>query len=190
MKDSTDKRSLTATSAKLSRWPQISAVAYSTSTTNCSVQKLQQFCITMGLNWSIRDTDLYCRLCAGRRVNACTLCSSVAHSTGMCPLASSLKTPSAGLNKRNADGVNDAVGRQRKFHAGVEICNNYNSSNGCNRRICKFLHLCSWCKSEQHCGAECLQRQRQTGKGTTNTSATAKDNSATVPELNSRVRKK
>ena len=142
------------------------------------------------LDWSIRDTDLYCRLCAGRRVNACTLCSSVAHSTGMCPLASSLKTPSAGLNKRNADGVNDAVGRQRKFHAGVEICNNYNSSNGCNRRICKFLHLCSWCKSEQHCGAECLQRQRQTGKGTTNTSATAKDNSATVPELNSRVRKK
>ena len=74
------------------------------------------------LDWSIRDTDLYCRLCAGRRVNACTLCSSVvAHSTGMCPLASSLKTPSAGLNKRNADGVNDAVGHQRKFHAGVVI---------------------------------------------------------------------
>ena len=62
MKDSTDKRSLTATSAKLSRWPQISAVAYSMSTTNCSVQKLQQYCIkscTMQLSCEVTFATMF-----------------------------------------------------------------------------------------------------------------------------------
>ena len=122
------------------------------------------------LDWSIRDTNLYCRLTAGRRVNACNLCSSVTHSAGVCPLATSGAKRQPASMPRRRDG-NDAMGRPRQFQGGLEICNSFNAPNGCFRRFCKFAHVCSSCRSDQHSAAECIQKQRQTSKGGATASA-------------------
>jgi hypothetical protein len=37
------------------------------------------------LDWSRRDTTLFCSIFSGLRANACTICTSVAHSSEFCP---------------------------------------------------------------------------------------------------------
>lgn len=118
------------------------------------------------VDWSVRDNELYCKLFAGRRANACTLCSSMAHATDFCPLS----TGPRGMKRNNVAATSrsdntDIQGRPRKFHAGTEVCNNFNTPKGCTRYMCKFAHICSTCKSGEHSLPECSRQKVSKNSG-------------------------
>ena len=116
------------------------------------------------IDWSIRDNDLYCKLFAGRRANSCALCSSMAHSTGFCPLSLYPARNQAVKRTWEGDFSGRAYSKAKKpkpeiLSNGQEICNNFNTK-GCSRgESCFFAHVCMLCKSEHHTKVECVRKQ-------------------------------
>ena len=130
------------------------------------------------VDWSRRDNDLYCKLFAGRRAQACSICGSLGHPTGFCPLSQSREQNSNATGKgfkRDSDGravqrnavkgpavhQNDALGRPRVFMGNVEICNNFNGVRGCTRSPCGYMHACAQCKSTEHSKNECAHQEKR-----------------------------
>ena len=103
------------------------------------------------VDWSKRDNYLYTSVFAGQKANTCTLCASFSHATPYCHLATSRETKSRGLGPTpSPDSQHDIKGRQRLFLNGKEICNNYNTPEGCSRQFCHFKHACAKCKQSTH----------------------------------------
>ena len=55
------------------------------------------------VNWAVRDNDLYCKIFAGRRANACSLCGSISHDTLMCQLHETKSHQSQSLKRSNEE---------------------------------------------------------------------------------------
>ena len=105
------------------------------------------------LDWSGGDPDLRTIVCAGSRVKTCDICKSTVHTTTMCL---SKKQKQQGRNTQ--EGVKqDKFGREIVYHNGAMICNNFNSSRGCNKRPCSFNQICKTCKSPSHGKVSCPQ---------------------------------
>ena len=124
------------------------------------------------LDWSIRDNDLYCKLFAGHRANSCSLCSSMAHSTGFCPLSmfqgnqtNSYKGQSVkrSFNETNTTyNQNSFSPKKPKYESlssGQEICLNFNTKGCYKGPNCLHAHVCLSCKSEHHNRTECVHGQ-------------------------------
>lgn len=117
------------------------------------------------IDWSIRDTKLFTAIFAGQTIQKCEHCESLTHSSPFCPMSttdggqSSKRKP--GLNKTRNESFNntDIQGRLRITHRGKEICNNFNSQNGCNRSSCNLSHLCIECKFNNHSIVNCRRVQ-------------------------------
>ncbi len=86
------------------------------------------------IDWSVRDTVLFCSVFAGHHANACSVCNSLSHATISCPqTASSDKTFVRGTkeqSKYRADSYGKAVmphdrlGTPKAHWFDKEICNN------------------------------------------------------------------
>ncbi|XP_055999644.1 uncharacterized protein LOC125649823 [Ostrea edulis] len=96
------------------------------------------------VDWSIRNNTLFCNIFANSKPQSCAACNSTLHLTGFCPL---------NANRRPTDS-NDSYGRKRNFHAGREICNNFNGQRGCQLARCRNAHICLECK-EDHSKLNC-----------------------------------
>ncbi|CAG2203843.1 unnamed protein product [Mytilus edulis] len=74
------------------------------------------------VDWSIRNNTLFCNIFANIKPNTCSICSSTFHSSSYCNQSNN--------NNRNTTGSNrsdqDIHGRERSYHGGKEICNNFN----------------------------------------------------------------
>ncbi|VDI28486.1 Hypothetical predicted protein [Mytilus galloprovincialis] len=96
------------------------------------------------VDWSIRNNTLFCNIFANIKPNTCSICSSTFHSSSYCNQSNS--------NNRNTTGSNrsdqDIHGRERSYHGGKEICNNFNGKTGCFRPHCRNLHICLSCNGE------------------------------------------
>ena len=121
------------------------------------------------ISWAHKDTDLYLRIFAGERSHACDTCKSMLHSTRFCP--ESLSNPNPSRFNSGATTKLDRRGRQRVYHQGKEICNNYNTS-GCNldHGNSNIVHICLLCKAASHsaseCPSECPRKQSRSGTST------------------------
>jgi hypothetical protein len=110
------------------------------------------------IDWSIRDTRLFTTIFAGQSVVRCDLCNSVGHATHFCPKTKSNQGQGQPdyLNKTKQNYSRfDAQGRPRITHKGKEVCNNFNSPNGCHRNSCNLSHICSECKLNNHASTNC-----------------------------------
>lgn len=93
------------------------------------------------VDWSVRDNDIFIKCTAGRKAAVCAICNSTLHMHEFCPRKLSWQP-----RNQTPLNSNDKRGRARVYYNGKEICNNYNSENGCTRSGCFFLHICSACK--------------------------------------------
>ena len=140
------------------------------------------------LDWSYRDNDLFTKLFAGRRALACSICGSLAHDTGFCPLTQDANsqaysnpnhkqvrgnTPGASGRyqsgaRSQGSGDRDQHGRTRKYANGSELCNNFNEEGkGCTRNPCTYSHSCSMCYSSGHGKPSCTKKLPAGQKPTT-----------------------
>jgi hypothetical protein len=110
------------------------------------------------IDWSVRDTTLFCSVFAGHKANACTVCNSLSHAAPFCPQTNPTdnKRPfiSSREQKQTNQAFSDTKGRTRLYHMGREICNNFNLER-CVRPECPFWHICSACKSTDHARLAC-----------------------------------
>ena len=98
------------------------------------------------VDWSIRDTDIFMKLSAGRRAAACTICHSTLHMVDFCPQRQ-FSTPTT--TESVASRIKDVKGRQLVFFKGKQVCNNFNDSHvRCTRLHCNFQHVCTACKGD------------------------------------------
>ena len=115
------------------------------------------------INWAIKDTNLFCMTFAGRTALTCGQCNSLAHTTQFCPqnIGKNQNTPHFGISTVGGNqklGTNrgiDIKGRNRVSHKGRELCNNYNSSAGCDKPNCQYWHICIKCRAPGHPMALC-----------------------------------
>jgi len=119
------------------------------------------------VDWSKRDRDLLSLIGAGVEINICKLCNMIDHSTKFCPLQLSgtnretVPNPT-GQPLRNGNQNTDKRGRNRLFHNGKEICNNFNTPDGCKHfGRCTFLHICAKCRSSDHAQYTCPRSTTQ-----------------------------
>ncbi|CAC5373070.1 unnamed protein product [Mytilus coruscus] len=77
----------------------------------------------IAVDWSIRNNTLFCNIFANTRPNSCNLCGSTFHTSGFC------NQNSQKSRVRNDESA-DSYGRNRSFHLGREICNNFNGIKG------------------------------------------------------------
>ena len=118
------------------------------------------------LDWSHRDTKLFCSLFAGHRALTCNTCNSPAHSSNFCPLLAQARPLQGPYNSSAtntlvpilpvtmSDKSKDKKGRPRVHYMQREICNDFNEGN-CKRNECRFLHVCSKCKQSSHGVTKC-----------------------------------
>ena len=102
------------------------------------------------LDWGVRDNGLFCTLFVGQTAKVCSLCGSVAHLSGFCPMLANVNATPVGKNLF----LGPTMGRPRVSVGQRELCNNFNSEQGCTRQNCKFLHSCLVCKSP-HSSVRC-----------------------------------
>ena len=121
----------------------------------CAVMLLQH---NVKLDWSKGDPELRALVCAGAHVKTCSFCGSTIHSSHMCPQKSLRKTQiKPGNYTRNAqvqEGL-DIHGREILYYDGNQVCNNFNTTRGCSKPYCKYLHICKSCKSAEHNRVQC-----------------------------------
>jgi hypothetical protein len=106
------------------------------------------------LDWSQPDPYLKDVVTAGAKANYCNLCGEVSHEVQFCHLYTeeSVKTPSTPRKQNTSE---DRHGRNRAYHNGRELCNNFNGPGGCTRQTCIYLHECKTCKATSHGVAQC-----------------------------------
>ena len=105
---------------------------------------------------SLHTTGRPCSLFAGQRANACQLCRSLNHLTPFCPQHSGKKLNQPSQQHRDSSrqnsrplanfGSTDRRGRPRVSYGNREICNNFNSSQGCTQIDCRNAHVCLKCQ--------------------------------------------
>ncbi|CAG2220729.1 unnamed protein product [Mytilus edulis] len=103
----------------------------------------------IAVDWSIRNNTLFCNIFANTRPNSCNLCGSTFHTSGFC------NQNSQNSRVRNDESM-DTYGRNRSFHLGREICNNFNGIKGCSAIRCRNNHICLNCQGE-HPKTMCMQ---------------------------------
>ena len=117
------------------------------------------------IDWGVRDNGLYCTLFVGQTAKVCSLCGSVAHLSGFCPmLATTNATPVVQngsllpiMGRYSHPPATDIQGRPRVSVGQRELCNNFNSEQGCTRQNCKFLHSCLICR-DSHSSIRCPRK--------------------------------
>ncbi|CAC5394848.1 unnamed protein product [Mytilus coruscus] len=90
------------------------------------------------VDWSIRNNTLFCNIFANIKPNTCSICSSSFHSSSYCNQSNNSNRNTTGLYRSDQD----IHGKERSYHSGKEICNNFNGKTGCFRPHCRNLHIC------------------------------------------------
>ena len=146
------------------------------------------------VDWGKRDRDLMTLIGAGVEINICKLCHMIDHDTNFCPLQLSGKNEDAYSNRtsqplRNNSITTDKRGRNRVFHNGKEICNNFNTADGCIRQgRCAFLHICILCRAFDHSKTACSRLNSHDTNGKKGKTP-AVNSSVTVSKQTSRTEK-
>lgn len=107
------------------------------------------------IDWSTKDTNLFCMTFAGHTTVSCNRCASKSHTSNMCPLIGDTPLANGRFTSKANSRFQDEKGRPRVRHDGREICNNFNGEAGCFRSGCNFLHACSLCKKQSHSALGC-----------------------------------
>jgi hypothetical protein len=122
------------------------------------------------VDWSKTDRVLLQLVTAGQKAKPCEICGEISHDTKFCPctsesssltVASGYQGNSEAIYRPTLNSVprhaqtgssTDKHGRPRIPYQGGEICNNFNSVEGCARSTasCFFTHVCIRCKSKKH----------------------------------------
>ena len=105
------------------------------------------------VDWSVRNNSTFCNIFANLKPNTCNLCNSTLHTSAFCPkLIINRQLVQQGFfrNSKLLRQEQDlySYGRERVFHLGKEICNNFNGERGCFAPRCNNLHVCLICKKE------------------------------------------
>jgi hypothetical protein len=128
------------------------------------------------VDWSVKDKELLQLVSAGAKATYCSLCGEVSHDTEFCHLqtraegskrsndyrsneyrSNEYRSNSSNTNRGQFRTSTDAdkYGRRRVLIDGTEICNNYNSTKGCTRATCQYVHACLKCQANTHCQLKC-----------------------------------
>lgn len=109
--------------------------------------------LKLHVDWSVREHSIFSEVFMGYRANRCKFCQSTVHASESCVMSirqnqkgTSLVHPNANPGNQYASNnqFTDRRGRQKVFHNGLELCNNYNLGT-CVVRPCRFLHVCLRC---------------------------------------------
>lgn len=136
-------------------WPERFYEYHQVFSNKCAALLLQR---NIKVDWSKGDNELRMLISAGSPVKSCDFCGSNIHSSSMCAqkyFRKNLNSRPSMANRSSRQAV-DMHGRDVKFHDGEQICNNFNTSKGCSKPYCKYLHICKSCKSN-HPKIECNQ---------------------------------
>ena len=110
------------------------------------------------VDWSIRNNTLFCNIFANVKPNSCNTCGSTFHSTGFCAQSVNNNSARYPIGQKLSD--QDSYGRERLFHMGREICNNFNGFKGCISPKCRNFHVCLICKGD-HSKQSCTQAKNE-----------------------------
>jgi hypothetical protein len=142
--------------------------------------KAAQYLLQQGIkiDWGIRDNELFMSIFTGQKVNSCDTCGNFSHTANFCPDTSTSPFVSAPRTEWQKGGTYpkrfdrfsapsaDGIKKDRKgrviveFSNGRQICNNYNSEDGCDfKDKCNFVHACSICK-KAHPRHKCDNRKK------------------------------
>ncbi|CAC5361186.1 unnamed protein product [Mytilus coruscus] len=108
------------------------------------------------VDWSIRYNTLFCNIFANIKPNTCSICSSSFHTSSYCNQSNNSNRNTTGLYRSDQD----IHGRERSYHSGKEICNNFNGKTGCFRPHCRNLHICLSCYGE-HPKTVCMSSKNE-----------------------------
>ena len=100
------------------------------------------------VDWSVRNNSLFCNIFANLKPNSCDHCNSTLHLSAFCPTILQRPNSSGQTRPLRIDNLKDSYGRNRLFHMGKEICNNFNGIRGCTAPRCNNLHVCTTCKKD------------------------------------------
>ncbi len=115
------------------------------------------------IDWSTKDTNIFCMTFAGHTTISCNRCGSKTHTSPFCPQVGEVTMNANTMNKLKYASIpsksygkyQDSKGRSRTIQDGKEICNNFNGEAGCFRFNCNYLHACSLCKKRTHGVSNC-----------------------------------
>ena len=110
------------------------------------------------VDWSIRNNTLFCNIFANVKPNSCNTCGSTFHSTGFCAQSVNNNSARYPIGQKLSD--QDSYGRERLFHMGREICNNFNGFKGCISPKCRNFQVCLICKGD-HSKQSCTQAKNE-----------------------------
>ncbi|XP_056401083.1 uncharacterized protein LOC130294952 [Hyla sarda] len=117
-------------------------------------------------DWSVVDTELYCKHFAGLKAPTCTICQSISHTAPWCSSIGQEPEPSTSRSimaspapGHKFSSAVDKLGRPVRFLGRSQVCNNYNLSS-CNFSNCRLLHVCLLC-FRAHPSSMCSQRSQQ-----------------------------
>jgi hypothetical protein len=123
--------------------------------------------LSIPVDWSRRDTELFQLILGGTRARQCLHCSSTLHETDFCEQSfrpNQSYRAETGPKQRfqpskprpqQSQKDSDKYGRKITYNQGAEVCNNFNGVNGCLRRTCERYHGCSYCMSQNHTRQAC-----------------------------------
>ena len=89
------------------------------------------------VDWGVLDDRLLTQIVAGRKANTCTLCGGYDHVTTFCNFA------------------NEGEKKEKIWEKKSLPCAYYNTTTGCNRHPCFYVHQCSFCKTPGHPEYKC-----------------------------------
>lgn len=109
------------------------------------------------IDWGKRDERLFNKFVCNRKPNSC---GSVAHTTPFCPEAASRPyrvNPAAATAQKAGIAKADMRGRNIVYVGNKQVCNNFNSVNGCILQSCPRAHVCLKCLRAHEFGEKCPQ---------------------------------
>ena len=112
------------------------------------------------VDWSVKDTSLFCSVFAGHRATACSICNSLLHQDRFFPQVqnntTSFNRNDRTYNSMNRESFTSYGNQQRVYHLGKEVCNNFNQREvGCIWPGCTRVHVCARYKSKDHSALAC-----------------------------------
>ena len=114
------------------------------------------------IDWSIRNNRLFCNIFSSARPIVCSNCNSPFHNTISC----NQRMYNSQYFNKSRGSEQDLYGRERVFHMGREVCNNFNGMKGCSNVRCRNAHVCLNCKGDQSkmlCSKNEMQAPHKTG---------------------------
>lgn len=116
------------------------------------------------LDWSKKDSELYCMISANATAKTCANCGEFNHDTVFCPAHPRSRDTGRDTGRDTDAGFKDKTGRQAR-DPGLIVCRHFNGKGGCFKEVCHYKHTCTTCSRRDHGASSCPTQPSQVASG-------------------------